>query len=426
MDNSNEYNFQELKNLDFNDKEIDMLFTRILSLREGVKLQGNSYTTNKEIIEKINLKNLFEYIEQYKTLSDIKKPTIAQIKNHIENFKNAHLKRFKTVLGYQGELNNKNEKDGLGYYSISSFEELIGVFKNNIFSEGEAFNNGKSLYSGKYFNQKDKPQFKGVFYPDLSQNVVCIGEVSYSIFKGISINSINNAPENEEYYIQIITSKFQIVINTKELGVVHFSVLNNPTEKNNKYSFKEKKYLTNSSFCTNKCFFNISEITKSIISYETPNNEIEPSDNTNFTILYPENKVYIGHLDPKNNYCLQGEATFLIRLKFHSDILYKIEGVWDKGYLIKGKVYTKEGTLIYDGQFENNQPSHGIYYYGNGEQYEGDFENFQRHGKGKYKYENGDVFDGEFLNNLPRGDGNFIDSEGLKQKITILDNIIVR
>ena len=43
-----------------------------------------------------------------------------------------------------------------------------------------------------------------------------------------------------------------------------------------------------------------------------------------------------------------------------------------------------------------------------------------------YKYENGDVFDGEFLNNLPQGDGNFIDSEGLKQKITILDNIIVR
>ena len=42
MDNSNEYNFQELKNLDFNDKEIDMLFTRILSLRDGVKLQGNS------------------------------------------------------------------------------------------------------------------------------------------------------------------------------------------------------------------------------------------------------------------------------------------------------------------------------------------------------------------------------------------------
>ena len=65
MDNSNEYNFQELKNLDFNDKEIDMLFTRILSLRDGVKLQGNSYTTNKEIIEKINLKNLFVYIGFY-------------------------------------------------------------------------------------------------------------------------------------------------------------------------------------------------------------------------------------------------------------------------------------------------------------------------------------------------------------------------
>lgn len=418
-----EFNFKQFETLSWNSNDIDLLIQKIILLKDGVKLQSNSYTSNKNVIDSIELKRLFQAIEQYKSFSDINKPNQLQIKNYIQK-ELKELKDYQPVCGYQGEL-KENKKEGYGYYSLTDLEELIGKFKNNNFVEGLAlYNNKKSLYYGK-FNQ-DGCQFKGVYYPDLEEKIVCYGEISHSLFKGISITSKGSNAENIEYIVHINTNKYQISINTKEQGVVNFSILNNAAERNIKYTFREKKYLTSVSLLVKKCYFNMSEITKAIVSYEIPSNAIAITKDTMLTILYPENKLYVGHIDPDKNFTLQGDATLFLRQKFHSDYQYKVEGTWNNGILIKGKVFNGDNVLLYDGQFENNQPSVGKYFFGNGEVYEGEFKNFKRNGRGQYKYENGDVFDGIFVDNLPEGDGIFIDSKGMKQEINIKKGIITR
>ena len=40
----------------------------------------------------------------------------------------------------------------------------------------------------------------------------------------------------------------------------------------------------------------------------------------------------------------------------------------------------------------------GIYYYNNGDRYEGDFRNHKKEGKGIYYYNDGDRYEGDFRN----------------------------
>ena len=43
---------------------------------------------------------------------------------------------------------------------------------------------------------------------------------------------------------------------------------------------------------------------------------------------------------------------------------------------------------------------HGIMTYSNGDIYNGDWENNNRHGKGKIIYQDGDIYEGEFENDI--------------------------
>ena len=61
-----EFNFKLFDTLTWNSNEIDLLIQKIILLKDGVKLQGNSYTSNKTVIESIELKRLFQAIEKYK------------------------------------------------------------------------------------------------------------------------------------------------------------------------------------------------------------------------------------------------------------------------------------------------------------------------------------------------------------------------
>ena len=45
----------------------------------------------------------------------------------------------------------------------------------------------------------------------------------------------------------------------------------------------------------------------------------------------------------------------------------------------------------------------GIYYYHNGDRYEGEFRNNLREGKGIFYYNNGDRMVGDYYNNMPKG-----------------------
>ena len=72
----------------------------------------------------------------------------------------------------------------------------------------------------------------------------------------------------------------------------------------------------------------------------------------------------------------------------------------------KGKIYNKNGNIIYDGDFVNGLfEGDGKFIYENGEYYIGQWLNGKKHGKGKYIWENGNYYIGQFLNGKRHGKG---------------------
>ena len=67
-----------------------------------------------------------------------------------------------------------------------------------------------------------------------------------------------------------------------------------------------------------------------------------------------------------------------------------------------GKYYglksNKQWELEYEGEWvQGMRQGRGLRQYSNGEQYEGDFSAGQRHGYGRYTFANGDVYAGEWV-----------------------------
>ena len=72
-------------------------------------------------------------------------------------------------------------------------------------------------------------------------------------------------------------------------------------------------------------------------------------------------------------------------------------------FLQKGIYYWNNGDK-YEGDFKNGQPNgKGIYYFHNGNRYEGDHRGWKREGKGIYYFNNGDRSMGDYLNDKPIG-----------------------
>ena len=68
----------------------------------------------------------------------------------------------------------------------------------------------------------------------------------------------------------------------------------------------------------------------------------------------------------------------------------------------KGKLYTKNGELIYDGDFVNSEYNgNGHFIYEDGKYYIGQWSNNLRNGKGTLYYSNGKIEkEGNFINNV--------------------------
>ena len=71
----------------------------------------------------------------------------------------------------------------------------------------------------------------------------------------------------------------------------------------------------------------------------------------------------------------------------------------------KGIYYYNNGDK-YEGAFKNDKKEgKGIYYYNNGDRYEGGFKNDKKEGKGIYYYNNGDLYEGDYKNDKKEGKG---------------------
>ena len=87
----------------------------------------------------------------------------------------------------------------------------------------------------------------------------------------------------------------------------------------------------------------------------------------------------------------------------------KYDGNWkDNKKEGKGSFFYSDKGEVYKGDFVNDLPNgKGIYYFKNGDRYEGMFKDGKKHGEGIIFYRNGDKYKGEFKNDLKHGKGEY-------------------
>lgn len=112
---------------------------------------------------------------------------------------------------------------------------------------------------------------------------------------------------------------------------------------------------------------------------------------------------------PKGNYI--GQANYTTRegrggYHFNEDGSTWV-GYWennDKGKY--GKLYSKEGKLIYEGEYENGRRNgKGTFYFNSGEKYVGEFRDGKREGKGAFYWDDNCRWEGPFVDNEMDGEG---------------------
>ena len=139
--------------------------------------------------------------------------------------------------------------------------------------------------------------------------------------------------------------------------------------------------------------------------------KLEPQEEKNrlgLIKLENEDGVYLGEADYATP---QGRGCYIFRNDGQSWI-----GYFDKGEKGKyGKLYDKDGRLVYEGEYKHGEKDgKGTYYYPNGAKYEGEFVKNQKEGNGVYHWDDKTRWEGSWVNNKMDGPGTYY--EGDKSK----------
>ena len=130
----------------------------------------------------------------------------------------------------------------------------------------------------------------------------------------------------------------------------------------------------------------------------------ENNKNLRWVKIKIENGIYLGEAEQN---LPQGRGCFI----YNGDDLQWI-GYFDNGEKRYGKLYNKEGRLIFKGEYKNGlRNGEGTYYFSRRLKYEGQFVNCLREGKGTFYWEDGTRWEGPFKNNEMDGEGTFYDSK---------------
>jgi hypothetical protein len=94
-------------------------------------------------------------------------------------------------------------------------------------------------------------------------------------------------------------------------------------------------------------------------------------------------------------------------IKFKNDNLY--EGYWNENIIMDGlgKYYIADGNLFIEGVWDNGRSIYGRIYYPNNNIYEGYITNSYCQGKGKLFFSTGEIYEGDFVNGEIDGNGKF-------------------
>jgi len=139
-------------------------------------------------------------------------------------------------------------------------------------------------------------------------------------------------------------------------------------------------------------------------------------------LFYDNNHVYVGNFDTKDDKSLRSneKGKYYMYKAEHPVVM---EGVFKDDEITKGTV-TRIGDkkLIFDGDFQKNEISNGIYHYDNDETYTGQMSSFKRNGKGIYKFKSGEIYDGEWKDGKRQGDGYYQRNEKTEKILHKWDN----
>ena len=139
--------------------------------------------------------------------------------------------------------------------------------------------------------------------------------------------------------------------------------------------------------------------------------KLEPQEEKNrlgLIKLENEDGIYLGEADYATP---QGRGCYIFRNDGQSWI-----GYFDKGEKGKyGKLYDKDGKLVYEGEYKHGEKDgKGTYYYPNGAKYEGDFVKNQKEGNGVYHWDDNKRWEGTWANNKMDGPGTYYEGDNSK------------
>lgn len=155
-------------------------------------------------------------------------------------------------------------------------------------------------------------------------------------------------------------------------------------------------------------------ISKKIISY-IQNNKLNYKSKT-FSLSYisdqnpnqfPNGNIYIGKIN--SNQKMEGYGIYILK-----DKNIVIEGIFNKGYIIFGRIFFPEDD-IYEGEFSEFEPhGKGVFFLSNGDIYKGDFILGEMTGKGTYIFNDKTYYCGDFIKGLFNGEGTMKWSNGVE------------
>ena len=408
-------------------------------------LESNiDHTSHEQFIQKTSKNELTTFSQtlrnQCSNFLALKKDLFNQLLNLIEKCKHEHLEKdegnvlvdYEEESTYFGSLSD-GKRSGLGYFAEPDKSYVfLGNWEENFHSQG-------ILLVKK---EKQNEIFIGNF--ELEQ------ETSYN-FNGLFIPLLNNPQEHKEQTLSFAYGNITDQHRNIEGVIVFASNSNTDMDiylgkmtdfkkddsnafllnfRNNESIIYSGKFVEDHKrnhgllLRSNSLFeFNYSEdskITKSLAVFiilpdkSVYNGEIIfEGDHTIHlgkcgTILFGNNHIYRGGLSKGKK---SGQGSYFIRNASNEELFNHV-GQFVEDHLVSGKILKKHQDkfiLVFEGDFNENQPSHGKYYHEQEEVYEGNFSKNLRDGKGKYSYADHSHYEGDWKSGHKQGHGKFVD-----------------
>lgn len=115
-------------------------------------------------------------------------------------------------------------------------------------------------------------------------------------------------------------------------------------------------------------------------------------------VKFENGNIYQGNWN--ENYKMEGTGMYYL-----ADVPLFLEGIWDDGILIYGRVFLPNGDF-YEGEIEDSTfNGKGKMILANGEKYKGDFLRGEKTGRGLYEYPDGTKYEGEIVKGEFDGNG---------------------